>query len=127
MPDALTVLLVDDQPEILKTLTRFLNMKGYAVEIATSVAEATPILHARQIDAVILDVRMTPQSGLDLLPVIRDNEKLRDIPAVVLTGSMLTKEEQAIVAKHKAHVFLKPKSYMALTEYLDRAMRRPGA
>jgi CheY-like chemotaxis protein len=123
--DAPTVLLVDDQPEILTTLTRFLNMKGYVVEIATTVADATPMLQERKIDAVILDVRMTPQSGLDLLPVIRDNEKLRDVPAVVLTGSMLTKEEQAIVAKYKAHVFLKPKSYIALTEYLDRAMKRP--
>jgi len=127
MGDAPTVLLVDDQPEILKTLTRFLTMKGYAVEIATSVADAMPMLQERQIDAVILDVRMTPQSGLDLLPVIRDTEKLRDIPAVVLTGAVLTKEEQTIVAKHKAYVFYKPKSYQALTEYLDRVTRRPGA
>ena len=127
MGDALTVLLVDDQPEILTTLTRFLNLKGYTVEIATSVADALPLLQERRLDAVILDVRMTPQSGLDLLPVIRENEKLRDIPAVVLTGAALTKDEQAIVAKYKAFVFYKPKSYVALTEYLDRVTRRPGA
>lgn len=126
MADALTVLLVDDQPEILKTLTRFLHIKGYAVEIATSVADAKPLLQERHIDAVILDVRMTPESGLALLPVIRENEKLREIPAVVLTGAVLTKDEQAIVAKYKAYVFYKPKSYLALTEYLDRVTHRPA-
>jgi len=118
-----TVLLVDDQPEILKTLTRFLNAKGYAVEIATTVGEAIPLLRQRRIDAVVLDVRMAPQSGLDLLPIIREDEKLRDIPAVVLTGGVLTKDEQAIVARHKAFVFYKPKSYLALTDYLDRVTR----
>ncbi len=127
MGDALTVLLVDDQPEILKTLTRFLNLKGYAVEIATTVADAMPLLHERRFDAVILDVRMTPQSGLDLLPVIRESEQLRDTPAVVLTGAVLTKEEQTVIARHKAFVFYKPKSYQALTEYLDRVTHRPGA
>lgn len=122
--ETLTVLLVDDQPHILTTLTRFLTVKGYAVEIATTVAEAIPLLQQRRINAVILDVRMAPQSGLDLLPIIREDEKLREIPAVVLTGSVLTKEEQTIVARHKAFVFYKPKSYQALTEYLDRVTRR---
>ena len=126
MADPLTVLLVDDQPEILKTLTRFLNLKGYAVEIATSVADAKPLLETRQIDAVILDVRMVPESGLALLPLIRGHEKLREIPAVVLTGAVLTKDEQTIVATHKAYVFYKPKSYLALTEDLDRVTHRPA-
>jgi len=123
--EARTVLLVDDHAEILTTLTRFLRVKGYAVEIATTVADAIPLLQQRRLDAVILDVRMAPQSGLDLLPMIRADEKLRDIPAVVLTGGVLTKEEQAIVARHKAFVFYKPKSYQALTEYLDRVTSRP--
>lgn len=119
-----TVLLVDDQPEILTTLTRFLAMKGYAVEVATTVGEAIPLLQQQHINAVILDVHMTPRSGLDLLPIIREDERLRDIPVVVLTGGVLTKDEQAIVARHKAFVFYKPKSYQALTEYLDRVTRR---
>jgi CheY-like chemotaxis protein len=119
-----TVLLVDDQPSILKTLTRFLTLKGYAVETATTVGEAIPLLQQQHIHAVVLDVHMAPQSGLDLLPIIREDERLRDIPAVVLTGGALTKDEQAIVARHKAFVFYKPKSYQALTEYLDRVTRR---
>jgi DNA-binding response OmpR family regulator len=44
--DAPIVPLVDDQPEISKTLTRFLNLKGYAVEIPTSLVDARPLLEA---------------------------------------------------------------------------------
>jgi CheY-like chemotaxis protein len=125
--DAPTVLIVDDQPQILRTLTRFLELKGYRVEIATSVAEAIPLLGEPRIQAVVLDVRMPPQSGLDLLTRMREDERLRDLPAVILTGSFLTPDEQKIVAQHKAFVFYKPKSYQALTDYLDRAVRRPPA
>jgi hypothetical protein len=50
--------------------------------------------------------------------------RLRHLPAVVLTGGALTKEEQTLVAQHEAYVFYKPKSYLALAEYLDRVTHR---
>ena len=118
------VLLVDDKPEILTTLTRFLALKGYSVEVATSIAEATPLLEQRSFQAVVLYLRLGPDSGLDLLKFIREHEALRELPAVMLTGASLTREEQTAVARFKAHVFFKPRSYEALTTYLDRVTRK---
>ena len=117
-----TVLLVDDKPEILTTLMRFLALKGYAVEIATSVAEAIPLIENRHFDAAILDLKLPPHSGLELLKLIRENEALRDVPAVILTGGAVEREDQITLARYKAHVFYKPRSYEALIQYLDKAL-----
>ena len=117
-----TVLLVDDKPEILTTLTRFLALKGYEVEIATSVPAAIPLIENRKFDAAILDLKLPPHSGLDLLKLIRENEALRDLPAVILTGAALSREDQTTLAHYKAHVFYKPRSYEALIQYLDKAL-----
>lgn len=75
----LTVLVVDDQPEILRTLSRYLGARGYRVETVTSVDEAIPMLHAG-VRAVVLDVRMPRQSGLELLEFIRRDDRLRELP-----------------------------------------------
>lgn len=117
-----TVLIVDDKPEILTTLTRFLAAKGYEVEIATSVPDAIPLIENRRFDAAILDLKLPPHSGLDLLKLIRENEALRDVPAVILTGGALSREDQTTLARYKAHVFYKPRSYEALIQYLDKAL-----
>jgi DNA-binding response OmpR family regulator len=102
-------------------LTRFLNLKGFETRTASSVAEAVPVLEGGGIDAVVLDVRMPEASGLDLLVSMRDDDRWREMPAVLLTGATLTQDELGVVARAKAHVFLKPKSYEALTNYLVRA------
>jgi len=121
------VLVVDDQPQILQTMTRFLGSKGYAVTTASTVEEAIVVLGQREIDVVVADVRMPGRSGLELLADMGADERLRRLPAVLLTGAALTAAELAIVARHKAHVFFKPKSYQHLTEYLDRLTRRHRA
>jgi len=117
-----TVLLVDDKPEILTTLTRFLALKGYEVEIATSVPDAILLIENRVFDAAILDLKLPPHSGLDLLKLIRENEARRDLPTVILTGAALSREDQTTLARYKAHVFYKPRSYEALIQYLDKAL-----
>ena len=118
-----TVLLVDDQPEVLRTLARYLEVKGFKVEIATSASDAVPALETQKVDAVVLDLRMPGESGLELLARMREHEQWRHVPAVILTGAALTKEEQATIARLQAYVFRKPKSYEALTTYLERALK----
>lgn len=81
------------------------------------------MLEERAVDAIVLDIRMPGLSGLELLAQIREHEQWRHLPAVILTGGALSRDEQATVARHRAHVFFKPKSYEALTNYLDRVTR----
>ncbi|HVV84782.1 MAG TPA: sigma-54 dependent transcriptional regulator [Kofleriaceae bacterium] len=66
-----TILVVDDEPNILTTVRRSLELEGYAVEVAGSAALGLIKLDEREIDLVLLDVQMPGETGLDLLPKIR--------------------------------------------------------
>lgn len=81
-----TVLLVDDEPSILKVLSRLLVKLGIAVECETSAPSAVARLAAgAQYDAIISDVSMPDLSGLDLLRALRDVDA--DVSVILVTGA----------------------------------------
>jgi len=77
------ILLVDDDRDHNQALAKTLERAGYRVITAGDVSAALSILRVRSCDAVITDLRMPRQSGLELLQSIR---ALRpQLPVVVLT------------------------------------------
>jgi two-component system phosphate regulon response regulator OmpR len=78
------VLVVDDDPEIRKLLTRFLEGQGFRVQLAASCRELRERLLNNQIDIVVLDVMLPDGSGLD---VCRDLRAQRSsVPIILLTA-----------------------------------------
>src|SRR5215470_12407164 len=66
-----TLLVIDDEPNILTTVRRSLELEGYAVEVAGNGATGLAKLADNDIDLVLLDVMMPGESGLEVLPKIR--------------------------------------------------------
>jgi len=66
-----TLLVIDDEPNILTTVRRSLELEGYAVEVAGNGAVGLAKLAEHDIDLVLLDVMMPGESGLEVLPKIR--------------------------------------------------------
>jgi DNA-binding NtrC family response regulator len=66
-----TLLVVDDEPNILTTVRRSLELEGYIVEVAGNGAAGLAKLADNDIDLVLLDVMMPGESGLEVLPKIR--------------------------------------------------------
>jgi DNA-binding NtrC family response regulator len=66
-----TILVIDDEPNILTTVRRSLELEGYAVEVAASGAAGLAKVVERDIDLVLLDVMMPGETGLDVLPKLR--------------------------------------------------------
>src|SRR5450631_1573056 len=79
-----TVLLVDDDPSVLKVLGALLAQDGLEPVLANSGSEALALLEARPIDAVITDLRMPCMDGMQLLAEL--SERWPEIPALVLTA-----------------------------------------
>jgi two-component system nitrogen regulation response regulator NtrX len=80
-----SVLLIDDEPNILKTVRDNLRVDDYAVEIASSGAAGLAKLDEHDIDVVLLDVMMPGETGLEVLPKIR--EKHPDVAVIMLSGN----------------------------------------
>ena len=59
-------------------------------------------------------------SGFDVLQRLREQPELQAIPAIILTGSVLTEDEELMVARHRAHLFYKPEGFDSLVEFLEQ-------
>lgn len=79
-----SVLVVDDQPEVVGLLQDILALEGYRVLTADSAAPARELLAVKKVDLAILDVDMPGESGHELCEFIKG---FPDAPKVVmLTG-----------------------------------------
>jgi diguanylate cyclase (GGDEF)-like protein len=78
------ILLVDDDPDILRSLTRFLTGQGYTVAAAATGREALTTLQEEEIPLAILDLMLPDASGLDLLAHVRQNSP--DTEVILFTG-----------------------------------------
>lgn len=83
-----TVLVIDDDPDVLEAMHVLLTMEGYEVRCAQSGFEALQILAFEPTPAlVITDVMMPDLTGWDVLKVMREEPGLRDIPVVLTTAA----------------------------------------
>ncbi len=67
-PASLDILLVDDEPNIRRTMTLHLEGRGHRVRAAASAGEAAAVVGERSFDVAFVDLRLGTESGLDLLP-----------------------------------------------------------
>jgi two-component system, NtrC family, nitrogen regulation response regulator NtrX len=76
------ILILDDEPNICRSLQMILEHAGYAVTIARSIEEGR--LLAARADAMLLDVRLPDGSGIDLLRHLRELDN--PTPAIMISG-----------------------------------------
>ncbi|MCB0407300.1 MAG: response regulator [Bdellovibrionales bacterium] len=93
------ILVVDDDKDILKIAERVLAHGGHAAVVAEDAMKAMEILNATTFDMLISDANMPHYSGFDLIKTIRNQEHLKNISIVMLTGLRERKDvEKAIHA-----------------------------
>src|SRR5438477_3675966 len=78
------ILVVDDEPSILRLLQEALTQWGYSVKCASSGTEAVDAVRGEMFDAVITDIRMPEMSGLELLKEVKRQDE--SIEIVMMTG-----------------------------------------
>ncbi len=79
-----SVLIVDDEKNILLTLSQSLQLAGYRTELASSGQVALEVLSARPVDAVLMDVKMPDMDGLTALE--RLQELKPELPVIMMSG-----------------------------------------
>lgn len=83
---ASTVLVADDDLEILKLIVRILRGRGVNVLEATDGEEALALAEKHHPDLMILDVMMPGRTGWEVCRAVRDNADLKAVPVLMLTG-----------------------------------------
>ncbi len=82
-----TILIVDDDPEIVKDISEYFNEAGYKTITATSGEEALELAEKHQPFAITLDVIMPEMDGWEVLQKLKTNTKTQNIPVIVVTVS----------------------------------------
>ena len=87
-PPGATVLVVDDDPEVVKVMALILEPEGFRVLAAADGSSGLARAQAERPDLVLLDVSLPGTSGLDVCRAIRaaDDPHLRDVPVVMISG-----------------------------------------
>jgi putative two-component system response regulator len=86
MKDKPVILIVDDQPPNIELIEAYLAPMGYKIFTAVSGEEALGKLSGNQIDLVLLDVMMPGMDGFEVIRRVRQDEKHRLLPIVLVTA-----------------------------------------
>jgi YesN/AraC family two-component response regulator len=118
-----TILFVDDEPRILDGLKRMLRSRRgeWTLLFAPSAQDALTTLEAREVDAVVSDIRMPGMDGIELLTKVRD--RFPAISRIFLSG--YSDHEQSDTASAVAHRFIsKPCEARDLIDTIEVCLRR---
>jgi signal transduction histidine kinase len=80
------ILVVDDNPINRLTLSRNLEQQGHTVALAENGRQALEMLKSQPFDVVLLDIIMPEMDGYQLLERIKNDNRLRDIPVIVISA-----------------------------------------
>ena len=105
-----TVLVVDDEKNIRRTLDMVLSGEGYQVLEAGSAEEALALLQrgTDPVDLCIFDVKLPGISGIEALDRMRRDEATRDLPVIVISGHATVHDAVAAIKLGASDFFEKP-------------------
>ena len=86
-----TILVVDDNPNMIKLISYFLREKRLNINSASNGKEALEIIDKEKVDFIFLDLMMPELDGFSVAHSLHENKK--NITTVVLTSKEVTKEE----------------------------------
>jgi CheY-like chemotaxis protein len=119
MSDRRTVLVVDDEPDVLLLCRVNLEFEGYEVIEAADGEEAMERVRSARPDVVLLDVMMPKMDGWQVLAAIKEDPELADIPVVMLTAKVQDQDQIRGWSQGAADYITKPFSPLALSQVLQ--------
>ena len=115
-----TILIIEDDPDVLSTVVKQLEYLGYDVLTASDGMEGMKKLDGGGYDLVITDIVMPFISGVGVVTALK--EKMPHIPIIAMTG--YGKEPESAAMEKKADVVLaKPVKIAVLKDTLDKFLK----
>src|SRR5688500_18698793 len=87
-----TVLVVEDDPVILRLLEVNFELEGFGVLLAHDGAEGIAVARAEKPDLIISDIMMPKASGLELVTVLKGDPATKGIPIILLSAKAQTSD-----------------------------------
>lgn len=118
------ILIVEDQPTLLDSLSRGLQEEGYDVQAVMTVSEAEQAVGQQQFDAIVLDVMLPDRDGLSFLRQLRSQGV--QTPMLIVTARDAVEDRVAGLDSGADDYLVKPFSFAELLARLRAVLRRAG-
>ncbi|MEM9191447.1 MAG: sigma-54 dependent transcriptional regulator [Myxococcota bacterium] len=105
---AASILIVDDEKNIRRTLRMVLEGEGFQVLDAETAEAGLTILEEEEVDLIILDVRLPKMSGIEALTQIRKHKPTEHLPVLMISGHASVAEAVQAVQGGATDFFEKP-------------------
>jgi DNA-binding response OmpR family regulator len=127
MPDC-TVLLVDDDPVILKLLEVNFDMEGFGVLIAHDGEEGIDVARRERPDVIVSDIMMPKVSGIELVTELKGDPDTSDIPIILLSAKAQNADVRSGLDAGADDYITKPFEPLDLVDRVNRLLevRRPS-
>ncbi len=120
------ILLVDDEPVILKLAATRLRSHGYEVLTATSGPECLELLNQTTPDVILLDVMMADMDGYETLKKIRERKDARPVPVIMFSARAMEVEKNTAIKQGAVDYVVKPFKAEELFAAVERALSGAG-
>jgi two-component system cell cycle response regulator DivK len=119
------ILVVEDNQLNRELLRDWLEVEGYEVWSAADLKASYEVFAKRIPDAVLLDINLGTQNGLDLIAWMRQKPELGEIPVIAVTAHALVAEQERILQAGCRACLSKPINFQGLREELKRSLQDP--
>lgn len=121
--EKITVLIVEDEKKLLKTMADFLTMHGYQVYTAEDGLKGIQQFqaHSREISCVLLDVMLPFMDGNEVLKQIR---LISDVPIIMLTAKEEVEDQLKSLSCGADNYIVKPYSLAVVKMHIEALLKR---
>jgi chemosensory pili system protein ChpA (sensor histidine kinase/response regulator) len=102
------ILVVDDSITVRRVTQRLLKREGYRVALAADGLQALEVLQGEKPSVVLSDIEMPRMDGFDLVRNIRSDERLKDLPVIMITSRIAEKHRDYAYSLKVDHYLGKP-------------------
>jgi CheY-like chemotaxis protein len=119
------ILVVEDNPLNRELLRDWLEVEGYEVWTATDLKTSHDVFAKRIPDAVLLDINLGKDDGLNLVAWMRQKPETREIPVIAVTAHAMAAEQERILKSGCKACLSKPINFHQLREQLNLELTPP--
>ena len=101
------ILIIDDNEDITKMFAKYMTIKGHSCSVVNDGRSGLNLIDNKTFDVVILDLAMPEFSGSDIIDVLYESGKIKNVNIVTLTASSISDEVESTLKSKGVHSCLK--------------------
>lgn len=122
------ILVVDDEPSIIKMVSKRLEFKGFEVLVATDGPQALELARREQPYFIILDLMLPTLDGFQVCQQLKSHQQSKDVPVVIMFSGKGQPEDVERCREVGAHGYVsKTEGTTALLEQIDAVLQQASA